>query len=333
MKTKRQAFACLRSILFLIIVSLAPAATLWADSMEGAAPPPPSIATVQSAYGKLPLSFEANHGQWNAAVQFVTRGPGHQLFLTPSAAVLSLQTGEAKDQGRADDTAQRKPLSSPSTGSQSVVRMTFAGADPLAEVVGLDQLPGIVNYFIGDDPMKWHTNIPTYQKVQYKDVYPGIDVAYYGNKGQLEYDLVVAPGADPQQITLTFDGAEQIVVDAQGDLVLTLPRSSTEIALGTAPTLRLHKPVVYQRNEQGEKHLLAGRYVLVATKTLALLPHVAFQVATYDASKPLIIDPVLSWATYLGGSGQDVGNGIAVDQTGNAYVTGQTQSSNFPTGR
>ena len=142
---------------------------------------------------------------------------------------------------------------------------------------------------------------------------------------------------------LAFDGAEQIAVDAQGDLVLTLPPSSTETAKGPSPALRLHKPGVYQRDEQGEKHLLAGTYVLKASKTTTAHPtvalhlretqHVAFQIAAYDASKPLIIDPVLSWATYLGGSDTARGGAIAVDAAGNAYVTGSTRSFSFPGAR
>ena len=224
--------------------------------------------------------------------------------------------------------------------------MTFEGANPQAEMVGLEKLPGIVNYFIGADPSNWRTNIPTYQKVAYTNVYPGIDLVYYGNQGQLEYDLIVAPGADPTQITLAFDGVEQMAVDVHGDLVLTVPQSSNDATGGDAATLRLHKPVVYQRDEQGEKHLLAGTYVLLASEPSrsasaalhrsetsdpsSLTPHVAFQVAAYDASQPLIIDPVLSWATYLGGSGTDIPQSIAVDQAGQAYVTGYTNSSGFP---
>ena len=157
---------------------------------------------------------------------------------------------------------------------------------------------------------------------------PGIDVVYYGNHGRLEYDLVVAPGADPTQIMLAFDGAEQVTVDEQGDLVLTLLQSSAETAEGAA-TVRLHKPIVYQKDELGEKHLLAGTYMLktatadqAATMHLREKQHVAFQIASYDASKPLIIDPVLSWATYLGGSSADIGGGIAVDAEGNSYITG-----------
>jgi hypothetical protein len=251
---------------------------------------------------------------------------------------VTLRTGEVKDQGREGDFTQRRPLSTPPVVSHSVVQMKFEGADSQAEMVGLDPLPGIVNYFIGDDPSKWRTNIPTYQKIGYKDLYPGIDLVYYGNQGHLEYDLVVAPGADPTQIMLAFDGAEQIAVDELGDLVLILPRSATETA-GEA-TLRLHKPVVYQKDERGEKHLLDGNYVLRGAETMAAHPtvalhvretqYVAFQVSSYDANRPLIIDPVLSWATYLGGHGTDFGLGIAVDVGGNAYVTGFTGSPDFP---
>ena len=303
-------------------------------------------AELQAAYGQLPLSFEANQGQVDPHVQFLTRGHGHTLFLTPSDAVLALRTDEAKGAGREGEAHQGKPSNNPPPTSRSAVRMTFEGANPQAEMVGLEKLPGIVNYFIGADPSNWRTNIPTYQKVAYTNVYPGIDLVYYGNQGQLEYDLIVAPGADPTQITLAFDGVEQMAVDVHGDLVLTVPQSSNDATGGDAATLRLHKPVVYQRDEQGEKHLLAGTYVLLASEPSrsasaalhrsetsdpsSLTPHVAFQVAAYDASQPLIIDPVLSWATYLGGSGTDIPQSIAVDQAGQAYVTGYTNSSGFP---
>jgi len=308
----------------------------------------PSMAAVQSAYGHLPLSFEANEGQVDSHVQFLTRGRGHTLFLRASDAVLALRNVAGKTERRNGEYLHYIPDSSSPT-SDSVVRMTFDGANPQAEVVGLDQLPGIVNYFIGGDPSKWRTNIPTYQKVEYKNVYAGIDLVYYGNQGQLEYDLIVAPGADPTQITLSFDGAEQIEVDQRGDLVLTVPQSSNDAVSGGASTLRLHKPVVYQRDDQEEKHFLAATYVLLApeaapprpssaglhpseTPDSSTLPNVAFQIAAYDSSRPLIIDPVLAWSTYLGGSGLEEGRGIAVDPAGNAYVTGLTSTlgSGFP---
>jgi len=341
MKTRTSAVACLRGLTLAVAVSVSPAVPLWADSPKAVAPSP-SMARVQSGYGHLPLSFEANHGQWDPSVQFVTRGSGHQLFLRPTDAVLTLRTGEAKDKGREGDIHQEQLSSSPPPTSQSVVRMRFDGANPQAEMVGLEKLPGIVNYILGEDPSKWRTNIPTYQKVEYKDVYSGIDLVYYGHQGQLEYDFIVAPGADPKQITLAFEGVETIYVDQQGDLVLTVPQS-TDTASENAATLRMHKPVVYQQDKSGHKQILAGSYLLLASepssqRPVATVPHpsetahVAFQVASYDTSQPLIIDPVLSWATYLGGSGLDDGFAIAVDQAGQVYVTGRTftPGSGFP---
>lgn len=342
MKTRIFAVACLRGLTLAVALSVSPAVPLWADSTTAAAPPP-STARVQSGYGRLPLSFEANHGQWDPSVQFVTRGSGHQLFLRPTDAVLTVGTREAKGEGRGGDLQRGQLPNHLSSTSQSVVRMRFEGANPQAEMVGLEKLPGIVNYLLGEDPSKWRTNIPTYQKVGYKDVYSGIDLVYYGNQGQLEYDFIVAPGADPKQITLAFEGVETIDVDQQGDLVLTMLQP-TDIVSGSAATLRMHKPVVYQQDKSGHKHLLAGSYLLLASEPSSQRPtstapdpsytvHVAFQVASYDASRPLIIDPVLSWATYLGGSGFDQATiGIAVDQVGQVYVTGATATpgSGFP---
>jgi hypothetical protein len=324
---RREAVGLLRGIILGLVLSLEPAATLWA-ALPKAAVSPPSTAAIQSAYGQLPISFEANQGQTDSQVNYLARGHGHQLFLTPSEAVLAVRTGEAKVEGRESDATQGTPSSSLPPTAYSVVRMKFAGADPQAEGVGLDKLPGIVNYILGDDPSKWRTNIPTYQKVAYTNVYPGVDLVYYGNQGQLEYDLIVAPGADPTQISLAFDGVNQIEVDEHGDLVLTVLQSSTGAERGDVPTLRLHKPVVYQLDNHGNKHFLVGSYVLLASKRS--IPHVAFQIASYDANERLIIDPVLSWATYLGGRVDDYGYGIALDTAGEAYVTGVTASPNFP---
>jgi hypothetical protein len=156
--------------------------------------------------------------------------------------------------------------------------------------------------------------VPTYAKVQYTAVYPGVDLIYYGQSRQLEYDFVVAPGVDPAVITLGFEGVDHVDVDAQGDLVLGTPGGP----------LRFQKPVVYQEQDGG-RHAIAGGYVRKG------LHQVGFHVAAYDVARPLAIDPVLSYATYLGGSGEDLGSGIAVDAAGNAYVTGQTESTNFPT--
>ena len=196
----------------------------------------------------------------------------------------------------------------------AVVRMKLVGANPSPRVSGLEELPGRSNYFLGNDPSKWRTNVPTYAKVQYKDVYPGVDLVYYGNQRELEYDLIVAPGANPEAIQLAFEGEDELELDGQGDLVLH----------SDGGQVRLHKPLVYQQVD-GVRREIAGAYVLNGGR------QVGFQVAAYDASKPLIIDPVLEYSTYLGGSNNDFGNAIAVDGSGNAYVTGTTESTDFPT--
>src|SRR5437879_1394760 len=172
-------------------------------------------ARVSETYGKLPLHFQANRGQTHEDVRFLARGPGYSLFLTPTEAVLTLMKPES---------SARKPAAhgkseprGPATGT--VLRMTFAGANPERRVTGLEELPGKANYFIGNDRAKWRTNVPTYAKVQYREVYPGIDLVYYGNQQQLEYDFVVRPGANPNRIVLGFEGADRLEVDAQGDLV------------------------------------------------------------------------------------------------------------------
>src|SRR2546425_5612407 len=192
--------------------------------------------------------------------------------------------------------------------------MTFAGANPMPRLAGLRELPGKANYFIGNDPTKWRTNVSTYAKVRYDDLYPGIDLVYYGNQRQLEYDFVVRPGANPSRIVLGVRGADRLEVDAQGDLVL-------HTAVGP---IRERKPVIYQEID-GDRKEIPGAYVLTGRH------QVGFRVAAYDASQPLVIDPVLVYSTYLGGSGLDQGFGIAVDASGNAYVTGLTASTDFPT--
>jgi hypothetical protein len=180
-------------------------------------------------------------------------------------------------------------------------------------VVGEDELPGKSHYFIGNDPKKWHTNVLTYAKVRYRDVYPGVDVVYYGNHQQVEHDFIVSPMADPGAIRLAFQGAEQLSVDAQGDLVLATEHGE----------VRLRKPIIYQ-NVGNARREVAGGYMLDGN-------HVRFQVAPYDASQALVIDPILVYSTYLGGTGEEQGGGIAVDSSGHAYVTGETLSADFPT--
>src|SRR6266568_3527378 len=270
-------------------------------------------ARLSETYGKLPLHFEANRGQTDKDVRFLSRGAGYSLYLTASEAVLVLAKPNADAKG--DVRATRERRDTPTRAQSVALRMSLVGAARKPVVSGLDEQPGKANYFIGKDRSKWRTNVPTYAKVHYQNVYPGIDLVYYGNQRQLEYDFVVALGADPKKIALRFQGAEKVEIDAQGELMLHT----------TGGDMHQHKPVIYQEID-GVRRDIDGGYVIKSGK------RVGFQIAAYDTSRPLIIDPVvLSYSTFLGGSFEDEGSGIAVDAAGNAYVTGMTASINFPT--
>lgn len=264
------------------------------------------------AYGKLQLYFEANQGQLDRHVKYGARGKGYDLFLTSTEAVLALRKPSAVQADEASAVGTPNKDVHARASEFAVLRMKLVDARAQSHVGGVDELPGKSNYFIGNDPSKWRTNVPHYARVQYKDIYPGVNLIYYGHQRQLEYDFVVAPGADTGAIKLAFSGAQKVSVGVDGDLILATAGGE----------LRQHKPVVYQELK-GERVAVGGRYTINEKR------EVGFEVANYDTGLPLVIDPVLSYSTYLGGNDNDDGFGITVDSLGNAYVTGMTSSANF----
>jgi Bacterial Ig-like domain (group 3)/Beta-propeller repeat len=269
-------------------------------------------ARILDQYGKLPLSFEANHGQTDARVKFLSRTGEFSLFLTEDEAVLALSKKTKVNESRTSDSHHALPSVAAESEPGGVLRMKFHDSNPKVHITGVDQLAGTTNYFVGNDPAKWRTNVPTYTKVKYEGIYSGIDLIYYGNQRQLEYDFVVAPGADPRKIAFDVRGDRRIFRDAHGDLFFKL----------NAGDIRWHRPVVYQEKD-GKRQLIAARYVVTDGN------RVGFAVGKYDARRALYIDPLV-YSTYLGGSGIDHGFGIAVDSAGNVYVAGQTASTDFP---
>jgi hypothetical protein len=258
----------------------------------------PDLATRQrlnEAFARMPICFEANQGQAASSAQFVSAIGGPRLLLSPAEATFERRQSQLTE--------------------NEALKMHLVSADPAAEIRGLDLLPTRANYFIGNDPSKWHTNIPTYARVICQQVYPGVDLIYHGTNGQLEYDFVVAPGADADNIRLRFEGAEEVNVDPAGSLIIQ--------AKGTE--VRHKKPLAYQETDAGREEVRA-EFSLFADGTAG------FQVDEYDKTRELVIDPLLVFSTYLGGSAADSGKGIFVDSEGSAYVLGESRSSDFTNG-
>jgi hypothetical protein len=262
---------------------------------------------LQDGYGNLPLSFEANQGQTDSRVKFLARGEGYALFLTSDEAVLALRKGTSSNERRVGHQANAAAL-----------RMSLSGINPRVGISGVDELPGKSNYLVGNDRAHWHTGVANYARVRYQRVYPGIDLIYYGNQRQLEYDFVLDPGADPGAIALRIGGVERASVSSLGDLVLDT----------NGGQVVFHRPVIYQTQETRRQEI-AGGYAL-GRRLPGGIQEVRFHVGTFDRSRQLVIDPTLSYSSYLGGTNNDYGSGIAIDSSGNAYVTGQTFSTNFP---
>jgi Beta-propeller repeat len=268
-----------------------------------AAPQSTANAKISEVYDQLPLSFEANEGQVDRAVRFLCRGQGYTLFLTPTDAVLSLRT-------------QRHVT--------AVVGLRLAGGNRSPRMVGESPQATKSNYFFGNDPRQFHTGVAHYAKVRIEGVYPGVDLVYRGNPRQLEYDFVVAPGADPGRIRLAWSGTDPISIGAQGELILQTPSGDW-----VQPP-----PTVYQE-ARTQRQRVDGHYVLLPLPAVkgrgeGARRQVGFVVGRYDRARPLVIDPVLVYSTFLGRSGDDSATGIALDGAGNAYVTGITTSTSFP---
>jgi RHS repeat-associated protein len=292
------------------------------------APAGPALATVaplhaqavEAAVASAGLVFESNAGQTDAQVRFLARTDHGTVFFTPGEIVFAIPVTTTVPQEVLDPSGLLSPgtnmgASTPPSISD-IVRVHFVGANPAPALAGTTRQAGIVNYYRGADARRWYTQIPTYAGVTYPDLYPGVRLAYTGQAGQLKSTYEVAPGADPTAIRWHYTGARPIQVDAQGNLQLA-------VIADPQPTLTEQAPVAWQERA-GQRVPIPARYTIATDDT------VGFTLAAYDPALPLTIDPTLTYGTYLGGSGQDKGNAIAVSNMGVTYITGQTHSTNFP---
>jgi hypothetical protein len=272
---------------------------------------------VRASLGTLPLAFEANQGQTDPQVKYMARGSGYTVFLTANDTVFALNSSSmagtrpvGKQRLLRDKTASKAATKD----RTAAIHMRLVGGNAQPQIAVGSQLPGRSNYFIGNDPSHWHAGVPRYSRVSYRDVYPGVNMAFHGEQRQLEFDFIVAPGATPAPIRFGVSGTNRIVTDDSGNLILA----------SSAGDVLLHKPIAYQEKD-GARQPVDARFAMQANN------QVGFELGNYDRGRELVIDPSVSYSTYLGGTAEDDGNAIAVDASGNAYVTGQTKSTNFPT--
>ena len=338
-------FKLMRFVIVIIVLSL-PVTCLYAKedasiSLKAAG----NNFNMQNEYGKLPLYFIENKGQVDKVVRFYEKSSDHATFFTKDGVYLSLGRIKKNNVGQGFSPALSNPKGLPyeinenETTSQ-LIKLSLLNANKNPEMVAEDLQEGKVNYFIGKDPKKWKINIPTFKTVLYKEVYKGIDIKFYGNNCQLEYDIVVKPGADPSVVKFAYEGVKSLRVTESGDLEISLADGK----------ITQKKPIVYQEIN-GKRVKVAGEFKVQSSKLRILTSNLktknsplvtrnsqlvtafsySFQLASYNKSHSLVIDPVLLYSRYLGGSDEDWSYGIAVDSAGNAYLTGTTKSADFPT--
>ncbi len=262
----------------------------------------PASAAIAAEYCRLPLTFEANRGQSSNEVRYLSHAAGQLLLLETDGAVLRIAAAQRGSAGAKETVFRHDDLG-----------IHFVNANPNAEIVPLDEQQGKSNYLLGNDPAKWRTNLENYSRVRYSSLYPGVDLIFYGNASRLEHDFIVAPGANYRSIALQLTGSRKIRLERNGGVNVELANN----------TVRFSAPKIYQMVD-GREVEVKGGYTL--KKNL-----LAFHVGPHDASLPLVIDPVLSYSTYLAGSASEGAAGIALDPNGNVYVTGYTFSTDFPT--
>ena len=268
---------------------------------------------VRASLDALPLAFEANQGQTDPQVKYTARGNGYSVFLTASDTVFAITSAKHSAAPSRIPGTHSQPRSAEKVQS-GAIDMRLVGGNLKPEIAAGNEVPGVINYYTGSDPKNWHTGVKQYSSVSYKDVYPGVNMVFHGAQRQLEFDFVVSPGADPKTIGLGFKGAQKLATDASGNLVLA----------SSAGDVVLHKPVAYQEKD-GKREIVDAAFQVKSGNDVGL------NLGAYDRGQELVIDPSLSYSTYLGGTAEDDAYAIAIDGSGNAYVTGQTKSTNFPT--
>jgi hypothetical protein len=286
-------------------------------------------AHINANFAALPLAFEPNVGQSDSAVRYSARGRGYSLFLTSNGAYFARpidskpepgdvrqSVSQSGSQGPAARALRNRAVASPREHfAVASVQMNMLGSNPNPQITAENVLPGVTNYMQGRDRSKWHSGVAHYGQVRYHDIYPGVDLAFHGashREDKFEFDFVVNPGAKPEAVTLGFSGLTGLRTTASGDLVLA----------SAAGDLDLHRPFGYQESN-GVRQAVDARFVIQANN------RVSFALGNYDRSRQVIIDPTVTYSTYLGGALEDDADAITIDSSGNAYITGETDSADF----